>query len=189
MSHGFMDTHSKVSAANVVGDSEFSEIDSPVPNGVIERVCMFNMVVAPIAVRTKIGSIFLPAKVVDDSKWYHGLGQVKFVGEACYTGRRFEDMGLTPDKAPKVGDLVYYNPRDSITIVYEETGSSPTTAAAAVGDSNGRRYRAPTGVGLGGRRGTTTEASPDVRRRRPRWPRARRTRRSRSHLGGRARVR
>jgi co-chaperonin GroES (HSP10) len=139
MSHGFMDAHSKVAAANVVGDSEFSEIDSPVPNGVIDRVCMFNLVVAPIAVRTKIGSIFLPAKVVDDSKWYHGLGQVKFVGEACYTGRRFEDMGLTPDKAPKVGDLVYYNAKtparlkidgklyvvltdDSITMVFDREG-------------------------------------------------------------------
>jgi hypothetical protein len=49
MSHGFMDPHSKVAAANVVGDSEFSEIDSPVPEGVIDRVCMFNLVVAPTA--------------------------------------------------------------------------------------------------------------------------------------------
>lgn len=140
MHGGFMDNVERsVAAANVVGDSEFSEIDSPLPEGVINRVTMFNMVIAPIAVRTKIGSIFLPAKAVDDQKWYHGLGQVKFVGEACYTGRRFEDMGLQPWQSPKVGDLVYYNAKtparfkidgklfviltdDSIAMVFDRAG-------------------------------------------------------------------
>lgn len=120
-------------------ESEFSEIDSPVPEGVISRVCMFNIIVAPIGVRKKIGSILLPDKAVDDQKWYHGLGQVKWVGEAVYKGRRFEDMGLTPDDGLKVGDLVYYNARsparfkvdgklyviltdDSISMVFDRDG-------------------------------------------------------------------
>lgn len=84
------------------------DLDTPVPRGVPtpER---FLIALMPVDVKAKIGSIFIPDSAIEAQMWANGLGKVCAVGPGVYKGRRFEEMALTPDDAPKVGDIVVYN--------------------------------------------------------------------------------
>lgn len=69
-------------------------------------------IVAPVnIVRESPGKIILPDSAVSNQKWTHGLGQVMVRGPAVYKGKTFVDLGLSPEDAPKVGDLVGYDPK------------------------------------------------------------------------------
>lgn len=71
----------------------------------------FNLLVKRIDIKRKINGIHLPDSVVSDMQWLQGLGVVCVVGPAVYRGAKFEDVGLTPDMAPKVGDAIWFNAR------------------------------------------------------------------------------
>jgi co-chaperonin GroES (HSP10) len=92
----------------VQGNHEIYDLDTPVPQGV-PTPHRYLVLVMPVMVKSKIGSIFLPDQAVDDQLWINGLGKVCAVGPGVYKGRRFEEMGLSPDDAPKIGDIVIYN--------------------------------------------------------------------------------
>ena len=84
------------------------DLDTPVPNGVPtpER---FLIALMPVDIKARIGSIFIPDSAIEAQMWVNGLGKVCAVGPGVYRGRRFEEMGLTPEDGPKVGDIVVYN--------------------------------------------------------------------------------
>lgn len=71
----------------------------------------FYVVVKQVAIKQKIGSILMPTSAVDAQSWTHGMALVIKVGPSVYRGRKFEDVGLTPDDGPKVGDVIYFEAR------------------------------------------------------------------------------
>jgi co-chaperonin GroES (HSP10) len=86
----------------------------------------FQLAVKQVGLRKQsAGGILLPDQVVDNQKWLQGVGVVVAKGPAVYRGKKFEDMGLHPNDAPKVGDLVMFEARaprraevDGETILY-----------------------------------------------------------------------
>jgi len=90
------------------GNHEIYDLDTPVPQGV-PTPHRYLVLVMPVMVRSKIGSVWLPDQAIDDQLWINGLGKVCAVGPGVYKGRRFADIGLTPEDAPKIGDVVIYN--------------------------------------------------------------------------------
>ena len=90
------------------GSHEIYDLETPVPFGV-PTPHRYLVLVMPVMVRSKIGNIFLPDQAVDDQLWINGLGKICAVGPGVYKGRRYEEMGLSPDDAPKIGDIVIYN--------------------------------------------------------------------------------
>jgi len=87
---------------------EVYDIDTPIPIGV-PVPHRWLVALMPVAIRSKIGSIHIPDSAVDAQLWINGLGKVCAVGPGVYKGRRYEEMGLSPEDAPKVGDIVIYN--------------------------------------------------------------------------------
>jgi hypothetical protein len=72
----------------------------------------FNLIVKPVGIKKKVGSIILADQTIDAQEWTHGTAVVCKVGPSVFRGQRFKDMGLSPADAPKVGDLVYIMPRN-----------------------------------------------------------------------------
>ena len=72
----------------------------------------FNLIVKPVGIKRKVGSIILADQSVDAQEWTHGTALVCKVGPSVFRGQRFKDMGLAPSDGPKVGDLVYIMPRN-----------------------------------------------------------------------------
>jgi hypothetical protein len=72
----------------------------------------FNLIVKPVGIKRKVGSIILADQTVDAQQWTHGTAVVCKVGPSVFRGQRFKDMGLGPEDGPKVGDLVYIMPRN-----------------------------------------------------------------------------
>ena len=77
----------------------------------IPEPARFNIVIRQLGVREKIGSIHLPDSAKDAQSWTHGLGVVLKVGKSAYRGRKYEDLGLTSEDAPKVGDIIQFQAR------------------------------------------------------------------------------
>jgi co-chaperonin GroES (HSP10) len=100
------------------GNHEIYDLDTPVPQGV-PTPHRYLVLVMPVMVKSKIGSIFLPDQAVDDQLWINGLGKVCAVGPGVYKGRRFEEIGLTPEDAPKIGDVVVYNAKSPNRIMVD----------------------------------------------------------------------
>lgn len=86
----------------------------------------YYLAVAQYKVKKKVGSILLPDSAVDAQGWTHGLAVVLKVGPCAFKGRKMEDLGLSPENAPKVGDIVCYTARvvpsrlkvDGIEVMY-----------------------------------------------------------------------
>jgi co-chaperonin GroES (HSP10) len=57
------------------------------------------------------GLIILTDQTIADQHWTHGMAEVVAVGPSVYRGKKFEDMGLTPEDGPKVGDIVFFESR------------------------------------------------------------------------------
>lgn len=87
---------------------EIYDLDTPVPEGV-PTPHRYLVLVMPVMVRSRIGSILLADQTIEDQLWINGLGKVCAVGPGVYRGRRFEEMGLTPADAPAIGSIVIYN--------------------------------------------------------------------------------
>lgn len=79
-----------------------------VPLEAIPEPQRFNVFVKQINLRAKIGSIHIPDTVQADQQWSHGMGLVVKVGPSVYRGAKFEDVGLTPDMGPQVGDIYWF---------------------------------------------------------------------------------
>lgn len=77
----------------------------------IRAMHRFNLLVKRVEVKSKIGNIFIPDAAKHDMNWLQGLGVVVLVGPSVYRGAKFEDVGLTQDDAPKVGDAIWFNAR------------------------------------------------------------------------------
>ena len=71
----------------------------------------FNLLVKRIEVKAKIGAIHIPDSARHDMNWLQGLGIVCASGPSVYRGAKFDDVGLTQDDAPKVGDAIWFNAR------------------------------------------------------------------------------
>lgn len=81
------------------------------PEHMIPEPERFLLLVKQYGVKRKIGSIELPDQLVDAQSYTHGLGLVVKAGKGVYQGRKFEDLGLSADDAPKPGQLVTFEAR------------------------------------------------------------------------------
>lgn len=77
---------------------------------------LWRVVVKQIGIKKKIvtasGHEFLmPDQVVADQEWTHGMCIVVKVGPAVYRGKKFEDLGLTPEDGPQVGHIYSFEAR------------------------------------------------------------------------------
>lgn len=82
-----------------------------VPVEAIPNPDRFNLVIKQVEIKKKIGAIIIPGQVVDTQSYTHGMAVVVKAGPSVYRGKKFEDMGLTPEDGPKVGDVVFYESR------------------------------------------------------------------------------
>lgn len=77
----------------------------------IPEPARYYIILRQLGIKEKIGSLYLPDSAKDAQSWTHGLGIVLKVGPAAFKGRKFEDMGLTHEQAPKHGDIVQFQAR------------------------------------------------------------------------------
>lgn len=77
------------------------------PDWLLARVKLerYQILVRQLGIKKRIGTIIVPDSVVDSQRWTHGLVMVIKLGPGVYAGKRFEDMGLSRDDAPKPGDV------------------------------------------------------------------------------------
>lgn len=87
------------------------------------KVKLWHCVVKQIGIRRKSkGGLILPDQTVADQEWTHGLCMVVKAGPACYRGKKFEDLGIEPEDAPKPGELYLFTARSPERIkVADET--------------------------------------------------------------------
>lgn len=93
-------------------------IDDPwmgedIPEAVLKglHLELWHCLVKQIGIKRKKGSILLPDQVVHDQEWTHGLCMVVHAGPAAYRGKKFEDLGIKPEDAPKPGELYLFTAR------------------------------------------------------------------------------
>lgn len=79
----------------------------------------FHVVLKQYNLRSKIGSVLLPETAVADRQWSHGMGIVVKVGPSVYRGAKFEDVGLTPEMGPQVGELYWFSARAPMRILVD----------------------------------------------------------------------
>lgn len=98
-------------------DTAHPWLGEDVPTDLMERlqamraVHRFNLLVKRIEVKAKIGLIHIPDSARHDMNWLQGLGVVCVTGPSVYRGAKFDDVGLSQDDAPKVGDAIWFNAR------------------------------------------------------------------------------
>lgn len=102
---------------------ELYDLSTPIPS-YVPTPARFLIALMPVSVKDKIGNVWLPDTAIEQQMWINGIGKVCALGPGVFKGRRFEDMGLTPEDAPKVGDLVIYNAKtpnrfkvDGVTLI------------------------------------------------------------------------
>lgn len=69
---------------------------------------LWYMTVRQLGIKEKIGSIYVPDSVKDSQGWTQGMAVVVKVGPCCFKGRKYEDLGVTPEMAPKAGDIILF---------------------------------------------------------------------------------
>ena len=100
------------SLAPVKAVASFIDLDSDdIPWEALPDPDRFYMICKPVGLKKKVGSIILTDSTVDNQQWTHGMVRILKAGPAVYVGKRYADMGLLPEDAPKVGDIVYIQPR------------------------------------------------------------------------------
>lgn len=97
----------------VRSDSDTSDLwlGEKVPLEAIPEPDRFNLVIKQVEIKKKFGSILAPSSTIDAQSWTHGMAVVVKRGPSVYRGKKFEDMGLSPEDGPKVGDVIYYESR------------------------------------------------------------------------------
>ncbi len=97
----------------VKSDSDTSDmwLGEKVPLEAVPEPDRFNLVIKQVEVKKKFGSIIAPPSTIDAQSWTHGMAVVVKCGPSVYRGKKFEDMGLSPEDGPKVGDVIYYESR------------------------------------------------------------------------------
>lgn len=65
----------------------------------------YQILVRQLGIKRKIGTLIMPDQVVDAQRWTHGLVLIVKCGPGVFAGKRFEDMGLSVEDAPKPGDV------------------------------------------------------------------------------------
>lgn len=98
-------------AAKIESDTSDIWFGENVPLEAIPDPDRFNLVVKQVEIKKKIGSIIVPSSTIDAQSWTHGMAVVVKRGPSVYRGKKFEEMGLSPDDGPKVGDVIYYESR------------------------------------------------------------------------------
>jgi hypothetical protein len=68
----------------------------------------WNLCIRQLGIKEKIGSLYIPDSVKDAQSYTHGMGVVLKVGKCVYRGRKYEDLGLTPEDGPQVGDIICF---------------------------------------------------------------------------------
>lgn len=105
----------KLPLVPVAGDpfakfNDYWEVPVP-PLNKLPRPKRWYMLVRQIGQKRKVRGLLLPQQMVDDQDWTHGAAVVIKLGPSVYRGRKYEELGLTPEDAPKVGEIVYFEAR------------------------------------------------------------------------------
>lgn len=79
---------SEFGQAMKTAENWFSDPNEPDPE-VLPQVCGYNLLVRPLRVKEKVGSIILPDSVRDDAQALTNVARVLAVGPDAYTGDRF----------------------------------------------------------------------------------------------------
>lgn len=87
------------------------DLDEPLPDLEGIEVETTQILLRPVGIKRRVGAIILADQTVDDQYWTHGLGRVAKLGPSVYRGKRFADLGLSPEDAPAIGTVVNYNAR------------------------------------------------------------------------------
>jgi len=75
----------------------------------------WNLVVRQLGIKEKIGSLYMPDSVKDAQSYTHGMAVVLKVGSCVYRGRKYEDLGLSPEDGPQVGDIICFRAHSAPT--------------------------------------------------------------------------
>lgn len=75
----------------------------------------WNIVIRQLGIKEKIGSLYMPDSVKDAQSYTHGMGVVLKVGASVFRGKKYEDLGLSPDDGPKPGDIVCFRAHSAPT--------------------------------------------------------------------------
>jgi hypothetical protein len=87
------------------------DMDDPMPDLAGIEVETTQILLKPVGIKRRKGAIIFSDQTIDDQYWTHGLGRVAKLGPSVYRGKRFADLGLSPEDAPPVGAVVNYNAR------------------------------------------------------------------------------
>lgn len=97
-------------------------VDRPLPAVVPAKVHPYRMYVMLVGLKNiSTGGIILPDDHIDAQYYNHCLGRIVAMGQCCFRGQRWEDIGYAPDMGPKVGDFITFNPRSPIRETWSDT--------------------------------------------------------------------
>lgn len=104
-------------SADVIASGEPDWLGEDVPPlAHIPNPKLWRVVVKQVGIKKKIKTasgfeLELPDQVVSDQEWTHGMCVVVKVGPAVYRGKKFEDIGVTPEDGPQVGQIYSFEAR------------------------------------------------------------------------------
>lgn len=102
--------------ATKASESWFSE-DGEVDPSPLPKVCGYNILVKPLGVKKKVGSIHLPESVRDEAQALTNVGRVLVTGPEAYQGDRFTSQ----EPWCKVGDYVVFQKFRGVKILFKNT--------------------------------------------------------------------
>lgn len=100
--------------ATKTAEGWFSEDSDPDPKP-LPKVCGYNLIVKPLGVKEKIGSILLPDSVKDDVKSLTNVARVLAVGDEAYKGDRY----TSGEPWCKPGDYIVFQKFRGVKILYK----------------------------------------------------------------------
>ncbi len=99
-------------------DDFFSDIDTPIPEGLPEPEHV-RLLVMPVRQRRRTKSgLWIPDQSSHSQQWAHQLYKVAKVGPMVYSGGNWRNYDGMEKLKPKVGDLVLCNPANPHRVCY-----------------------------------------------------------------------
>ena len=111
---------------NKMTTSEFQDddliansLETPIPESLGSPIAYYVWVmpISPKPVST--GGIILPDETIDMEWWNAGIGRLARKGPCAWKHPRFEDMGMTADMEPQIGDIVIFGSRTPNRFKYQ----------------------------------------------------------------------
>lgn len=80
----------------------------------------YRIVIMPVSPPEKTaGGILIADTTQEAHEWMNYVGRVIDMGAGAYKHKKFQDLGLTDDDIPKIGDWVIYAPYQPYRISYK----------------------------------------------------------------------